>query len=373
MSKIILIIISIICIILLLLIINKKKSSFDNPDKIVKDFIKHPKKKRNDIDNFIIGNHYAYNKKTENLEPNNTALRFYDESLDNITNGTFNLDMGRIILDRIENVVNVIDNNEIKNNFEHKLDNAETTIHKNKIKKHLKMRSDKRKKKRTQIKQVWKVDRQNVHDTKINSDSVKHFNFIKKENGNISDYNITGIVMAILDKTDIQQREKVSKVLQVISQNAHYSLFNTKESDILKHVWKRIQSPINSKNKKELINSLIDTLHTSVEHGSVVCQTGRVNRLMNTFAFLDANDKIGVFKSKQAIRNEILNESSKIVDNILKNISKDKVDKYNNGDDVPEIIQKITKKIEQLSKDYSDDIKSYKLQNIITEIKESIL
>ncbi len=142
-------------------------------------------------------------------------------------------------------------------------------------------------------------------------------------------------------------------------------------------IWRRIQTPVNNANRKNLELSLIDSLQDCVEKGSVVCPTGRNTRLMASFAYLDRDSKskgIGILKSKESLRNEILEASAKIVQKYTDSKSstpKYIIEHYNEGKStkkVKELEEKIKTEILKLKEDFTGrGLDNKKIDQILSE------
>lgn len=336
-------------------------------------------KKKDAMDYYNMGTMYACHIDTPDARA--TAFNNYMDTLYSIHSGDVKERDTTSILYRLENILNKKDDPiTVPHNYTAErhtfpdilrqrilpIINNEQKINHEKIIK--KTKADKNKHtKKTQVqrkmteKKVWKSDSQNVHDSAVLYDLKSQFNYIKTRN-NIAEcpkYSFEQVRDSILDliaetESDVsnsrvhsgglcsnsqinQTREDIKKVLHRISENSKVLGLNVSEKGFLIEIWRRIESPINIKNKKDLEQALIISLSDCIENGSVVCSTGRNTHMMSSLAVLDKDSKskgIGILKSKEAIRNEIFDASAKIVEKYTgKNskTSKITIEDYNVG------------------------------------------
>jgi len=150
-------------------------------------------------------------------------------------------------------------------------------------------------------------DMQNVHDHTLQ---------------NLAEQNLTLSEKSLLSTTGTQKtnaREELyamnltdsaRKVLDSLT-NMPHSRFERSEKEVLNAVWARIHSPENEANRDELIRSLMENLDSGVEHGYVVCSTGKIMRMLSTLEVLD--QKAEIMRPEWAIRQEIGETVGKIL------------------------------------------------------------
>jgi len=198
---------------------------------------------------------------------------------------------------------------------------TQNAIYKKIIKKSLKKKTTKKRNVDIELKRkkVWKSDTQNVHDSVVLNDLKSQFKYIKDQNNvtGCSRYTFDQICNFLINYPNTHNKSKdIIKVLNVIRNNGKVINLDVCEKAYLMEIWRRIQTPVNNAGRKSLELSLICSLQDCVEKGSVVCPTGRNTRLMASLAHLDRDSKskgIGILKSKESLRNEILEFSAKIV------------------------------------------------------------
>jgi len=100
------------------------------------------------------------------------------------------------------------------------------------------------------------------------------------------------------------------------------------ETDTLRLVWERIQQEKNDTLRTNLTETLIKQLASAVEHGHVVCSTGKVTRIMST---LETIDDMVTAKPMWAIREEIATLAVKTREDFLAKLSKEQRETYDKG------------------------------------------
>jgi len=193
----------------------------------------------------------------------------------------------------------------------------------------------------------WVSDGQNVHDSAIVSD-------VKEQYDKLIRYNVKypnlGRDLSYEDakKQLLDMDYGIYSALERIEKNYAIPSILSTEKELFMNVWYRINSPDNAANKDELKQSLISQLRDFTSNDNIVCQDGRVTRLMSTFTKLDADDDLGILKNKEIIRNEIFHEASQVVKKVL--------------DKLPE----------EVKNDYDEDNQTAEVENAILTMKDGI-
>ena len=153
-------------------------------------------------------------------------------------------------------------------------------------------------------------DSQNTHDSQVIS-TVRHSldNIIKSTNVDRtlqqSMQEIEGIINK-LPKNDKTSNAK--KALQYINQSDEIlSKIEKTNKDVLNIIWNRIHNDINKNNKDNLIDSLINNLSEMIVHNNIVCQTGIMDRIVDTLNIIDPEVSI---KPSYAINAEMMEKSA---------------------------------------------------------------
>ena len=160
---------------------------------------------------------------------------------------------------------------------------------------------------------AYRIDSQNVHDhgvstiTKHNIESLSKTIDINKLGS--SDNTIENIKKEILDVKDIDGKikEEALHVIDKLGDNKH-SGFDVSEKEALKMVWDKIQKTDDSTIRENLKETLAKQLACSIEHGHVVCSSGKITRIMGT---LDGVSNVPT-RPTWALRDEIGNLASKL-------------------------------------------------------------
>lgn len=159
-------------------------------------------------------------------------------------------------------------------------------------------------------------DRDNVHSPIIKRENVSILDKLIKSD--TKTYTINDILKEERSKDPI-----IDKVLSlIIDYNANYG--NISEIEILRLVWERINSPINSEKKEvmceNLLHQLKDTIQSMEISGEISgeleleCINGRIPRYLQSLQFNDAEDIINyvpMYVIKDEIVDKIINMKDK--------------------------------------------------------------
>jgi hypothetical protein len=386
----------------------------ENMNKDVKDVIDilHRREDKDAHDYYDLGTMYMCH--TKDIEK---AYDNYIQSIYSINNRDVDYDDAVPLLYRLENIVNRSDilnidrtTNRIRNrdvyninsrlrndiqNIQHEIANDRIIIAANDIPivnrrpknnrvggKTRESNYTSQKAKKIERNKTWSSDYQNVHDTSILNTMKAQYDYIKNHSDtktvpyNTFEY-ITNRLLA-----ECNYDERMKKVLIKVRNDGNIPNINIGEQELLREIWRRIQSPVNKKNKSELINSLVTSLLDCIENNMVVCPTGRHSRLMASLAILDIDSKdkkIGILKTKEATRNEIYEKCAKITDKYLGEKSKTPkniIDDYNNNKDTEEVKQlknKISDDIMNVRHEFTGRLDERKLTDILQECKAAVL
>lgn len=150
-------------------------------------------------------------------------------------------------------------------------------------------------------------DNQNVHDHSVTRITEHNINVLRGDvNYNTMEEEkesyLETIRSAILEATDVEADIKADAldVLDSLTMTKH-SKYELSEVDALGLVWNKLNE---SRNKINLIGTLTKQLASGMEHGHVVCSTGKIARLMGT---LDGEEigNMQTVKPIWAVRDEI--------------------------------------------------------------------
>jgi tetratricopeptide (TPR) repeat protein len=219
----------------------------------------------------------------------------------------------------------------------------------------------------------YNSDPQNVHDSTINNDFLTQYNRIKKYN------NDEGIYYDI--KTFSPSNKNVINVIKSFDNKTFTSLIgNDSSREFINHIYTRIMSKDNIKNRDKLLEMLETQLKDcATSNNGIVCIAGRHTRLLSTFATLDKDPSLGILRSKEMIRNELLNDAAQIVERGIGEKSKTPkniIDEYNNNIESPGVLElkaKMAAEIEGLRTKYNGLIPDAQLDLLIKQSLDVIL
>jgi hypothetical protein len=228
--------------------------------------------------------------------------------------------------------------------------------------------------------QNWQPDSQNVHDSAIYEELRKQIYEVISDNKKISNIDNHDYKEAInwirIKYNGNPKLMDVEKVIATLNNNYAVGIVpGINEQDVITAVWQRSYDPANKENAAQIRNLLCDSVYDCVERGSVVCMTGRVSKIWQTLARVDYKCDNGILKSKQAIRNEILQRAAKIVDDYVGTngtVSYELKSAYNNNEQtaqVTELIDCMKSKIDELRDEYKEHIDDTQLNMLLDECK----
>ncbi len=215
----------------------------------------------------------------------------------------------------------------------------------------------------------WIADSQNVHDSTLNSEVKAQYMKLRDQNGPIDvAKNMDEIYKWI--PTLKMDKEKINDGLYNMNRgNNSPNLDGDSESQLLAHIWERIK---HSENKKELKEAFAQQLSDC----KGVCLDGRISRALSSFAKLDDRDpNLGVFKTKEVYRHEMLDNMGAIVKKKVDQAEKVVQDEYNSGkktDRVIELEKEIKAKLEEKAQEYKDKLPEEQRQSLLNAALESV-
>lgn len=179
---------------------------------------------------------------------------------------------------------------------------------------------------------AYLIDSQNVHDHGVTKTIAGNIDKLIASIGNKVKNTSTVVQQvreAVLKQHDIDSGV-ISDALATLSSltSTMVESIGKSETDTLRLVWERIQQEQNDTLKTNLTETLIKQLASAVEHGHVVCSTGKVTRIMGT---LETIDDMTTAKPMWAIREEIATLASKTREDFLAGLSKENRETYDKG------------------------------------------
>lgn len=175
---------------------------------------------------------------------------------------------------------------------------------------------------------VYRNDTQNVHDHSVSNilkSNIQKLNkkVSRKEN---HENDISSIIDSILSHPELSDSVKANclTVIDNLNSTDKHETYNLSEKEALIMVWNKINDNIKKSdkyNKNDSIQILANQLDSSIEHGNIVCSTGKIARIIGTLDGID--DDITPSKPLWVIRDEISNLAAKIRDNNYSNPRKE--------------------------------------------------
>jgi hypothetical protein len=243
-------------------------------------------------------------------------------------------------------------------------------------------------------KQRWESDSQNVHDSALYTELKQQYEILRRDNNCVPDSQshtfeecADWIALRFADQPD--KLEKVRKVINKIEYDSPVSGIykpnpdprangqteTVGEKDIITEIWKRIYDPRNSKNFNNMRESLGDAILDCVEGTDVVCLSGRCQKIWQATAMLDTNTNMGILRSRQMLRNEIIEKSAHIVKLARSNCADELRREYDTGQEsvqVSNLMNQMKNKIDNLRGEYKGLLADDALDALITECKNAV-
>jgi hypothetical protein len=152
-----------------------------------------------------------------------------------------------------------------------------------------------------------------------------------------------------IDEKDI---EKASRVVASFSGVENLSM-NSSDKQVFADVWTNISSENDHNMRNNLTEIFVKQLASGVENGVVVCNTGKISRMLSTFD--GVKEDISV-KPMWAIKEEMSVLASKVRDDVLKDAPENERESYENGSDNTGLEQKMIKEFRNIvTKDYIEN------------------
>lgn len=345
-------------------ICNKKYTNIDNDNDIEKarDFINYSnfKFKNSDIDNYRLGNIYDFV-----LNDTQTANKYYTNAMYQ----SVNTDNSTFIRDRIRDRIYINEEAENDDNKYTREDINQLREELNKLDNSIKKQLSKKENKKNKIdsKVKWESISQNVHDSNINNETKNQFIRIKK----IVDkkmiylweyYDIISFIMncdSDINHHDAKNIPDAIAMLNIIKErNSNIMKINMKEPLYIRYIFSYMMTYKKERRNTILENFILNLKECYCKGKSPLCITGRFTRMISIFADCENENSdisgLGILKSQQVIKNEILLKSGTIRNKHLESSPEKIVSDYNNSVENPEV-----KKLE-------DDIK-YKIKQQVLQ------
>ncbi len=191
-------------------------------------------------------------------------------------------------------------------------------------------------------------DSQNVHDStllktmKAVSDKIKSSPQPSSLQAEINN------AIARADISNLRKQQATRALMQIMETRSFVSSFEKNEDDILGSVWNIV------KGKPLQEEALVNELSEMVEHGTVVCSTGRATRIMDTLNVI--NPEKAQFKPKWAMNREIVDKCGVVFNNAINDLDPPDRKVFEDGEpggDYSKLVDAISKRVKsELSNDY---------------------
>jgi len=163
----------------------------------------------------------------------------------------------------------------------------------------------------------YKNDMQNVHDHGVTNILKSNIDMMKTNNkipNSEIDTTVESVTDSILNHSELSDNVKAN-ALTVIENlnNVKHDTYNLTEQEALHLVWNRIQNVKDETLKNNMIETLSKQLDSGIEHGHIVCSSGKIARIIGSLDGIDNN--IENTRPIWAIRAEIGNLASKLRNN----------------------------------------------------------
>lgn len=170
--------------------------------------------------------------------------------------------------------------------------------------------------------QKYTDDRQNVHDSKVNSDLREVlFKFKNSSKDPISPIRSINEIREYIRgeySHDPNNRSKIPSaeiILNTISAGDYIGTYSDREDNILAYVWERCKHPNNRENSTLMREAVVNALADGVENNIPVCINGRCSRVLNSLALLDYDPTVNGAMTFEAYKNQIYQETKEIINN----------------------------------------------------------
>lgn len=175
-------------------------------------------------------------------------------------------------------------------------------------------------------------DSQNVHDSELQNAAKKNIDTLSPSDDDTDHIHVLRTTYQTHPKLSNMDKQNISLVLDSINDTNVHSKYGKTEMQILNAIWNRIHSDVNKTNKDELVLALADQLASAVEHGTVVCSTGKIMRIVSSLEAIDMGNDMAPLKPKWAIEREIAEAAIQVRNSVLSSRPRHVVDAYNEGE-----------------------------------------
>jgi hypothetical protein len=163
---------------------------------------------------------------------------------------------------------------------------------------------------------VPRGDAQNVHDHSVVK--VIHQNLKTLETSKTDPECVERVRDCVLNLPDLSPDDKAKALMTLDDLNDKHvhSSFGVTETEALGRAWARIQENKDQTTRKNLEEMLGRQLASAVENGHVVCSTGKISRIVDTFQGI--TDDLTTTRPMSAVTEELASLASRVREDCLK-------------------------------------------------------
>lgn len=179
------------------------------------------------------------------------------------------------------------------------------------------------------------TDSQNVHDHAVTAATKRNLAALPPQTKTspsqkaATNAEITDVLLRLGNLTD-QEALDAMRVLDSLSEAKHSTL-GVSEREALTRVWGRIQQEHDPQLRDNLTETLAKQLASGVEHGHVVCSTGKIARITGTLQGADLND-METARPTWAVKDELATLAAKVRDDVLGGLDASAAAAYERGE-----------------------------------------
>jgi hypothetical protein len=168
----------------------------------------------------------------------------------------------------------------------------------------------------TNISKTYTNDTQNVHDHTVNTGVINTYSIIKKERcQNFQAETFDDILRELSSHT---KSSEIIPVMSLMSNGLEIINLREREDVILTNIWNRAYHPNNAGQVDNIHEAIADALADCNLNGSIVCGSGRVNRIIGSLATLDYNPTVGNISTGESYKNEAFDLVTRSLNGVIK-------------------------------------------------------
>ncbi len=177
----------------------------------------------------------------------------------------------------------------------------------------------------------FRTDSQNVHDHAVVSATKKNLDGLREAGGR--EPNEEEIKDAVLRRGNLSDAEALDalRVVDSLQGELRHSTLGVTEREALAMVWARIQREPDAALRDSLTETLARQLASGVEHGHVVCSTGKIARIASTLEGAGLAD-VATARPTWAVKEELATLAAKVREETLAGLDAPAASAYERGE-----------------------------------------